>query len=96
MNHGLGDKQKHIQTATHINTINTWPGLGAGQNEHICKAGMLEQHFHYITYPLKSFVFTLSADSGLQNFFLLYSQKPKGLSIKDKMFACKRQKNEWF
>ena len=79
MNNGLGDKQTHmcvcIQTATHINTINTWPGLGAGQNEQICKAGMLEQHLHYITYPLKSFVFTLSADSGLQNFFFYYIHK---------------------
>ena len=31
---------------------------------------MSEQHFHYITEPLKGFIFILSADSGLCNIFV--------------------------
>ena len=46
---------------------------------------MSEQHVHYITQPLKSFIFTLSADSGLQQLVSLYPQETERLSIRDKI-----------
>ena len=54
---------------------------------------MPEKYLQYITDPLKSFIFTLSVDSGLRNIFSLYPQETKWLSVKDKMVVRKRQNN---
>ena len=43
------------------------------------------QNFHYITEPLKSHMFTLSADSGLWNIFSIYPRETKCLSVRDKI-----------
>ena len=46
---------------------------------------MPEQKFHYITEPLKSLMFTLSADSDLGNVFSIYPPETKWLSVRDKI-----------
>ena len=63
--------------------------------KNICQIGMPEQHLNYIRDPSKSFIFTLSADSGLGNYFFFYPRKTKCLFVKDKMVVRKRQNNEW-
>ena len=46
---------------------------------------MSEQHVHYVTKPLKGLIFTLSANSGLPNIFLLNPRKTKRLTVKYKI-----------
>ena len=46
---------------------------------------MTNQHFNYTIEPLKSFIFTLSEESGHWNTFSAYPQETKGLSVKDKI-----------
>ena len=54
---------------------------------------MSEQHVHYITEPLKSFIFTLSADSGLRNIFSIYPRETKWLSVRDQINNVNLKKN---
>ena len=53
---------------------------------------MPRHKFHYITEPLKSLMFTLSADSGLWNIFSIYPRETKCLSVRDKIIIVNLEK----
>ena len=46
-----------------------------------------EKHVHYMTEPLKGFIFTLSADSGLQIVVFIKTVTDKWLSVRDKIMT---------